>query len=80
MLPEGGGAFRVRVEGRSFAVTASESLAAELGAPDAEALVRQSFAFLLEREPAGSILPSFDLTVIGRYFPEWHEEMRSRWR
>ena len=41
--------------------------------------MRQSFAFLLEREPAGSILPRFDLTVIGRYFPEWREEMRSRW-
>ena len=80
VLAQGGGAFQVRVEGWSFAVTASDGLAGELGAPDAEALVRQSFAFLLEREPVGSILPRFDLTMIERYFPEWRTEMRSRWR
>lgn len=34
-------------------------------------LVRRSFAFLLEREAASSILPRFDLAVIQRYFPEY---------
>jgi hypothetical protein len=34
-------------------------------------LVRRSFAFLLEREPKESILRSFDLPLIGRYFPEY---------
>jgi hypothetical protein len=41
------------------------------GAPDPTDLVKRSFAFLLEREPPGSILRSFDLPVIGRYFPEY---------
>ena len=43
-----------------------------------EDLVREAFAFLLEREPKESILRSFDLQVIGRYFPEWEGEMRRR--
>ncbi len=34
-------------------------------------LVKESFKFLLEREPNTSILPSFDLSVIARYFPEY---------
>jgi len=37
----------------------------------AEELVRDSFAFLLEREPKESILSEFDLAVIQRYFPEF---------
>jgi hypothetical protein len=41
------------------------------GADDPVDLVRRSFVFLLEREPKESILRSFDLTVIGRYFPEY---------
>jgi hypothetical protein len=43
-----------------------------------EALVRESFHFLLEREPKESILSSFDLTVIGRYFPEYEREIARR--
>lgn len=49
-----------------------------LGAPDARTLVRESFEFLLEREPKESILQRFELAVIGRYFPEWESEMRTR--
>ncbi|MEA2686940.1 MAG: hypothetical protein QOE93_2135 [Actinomycetota bacterium] len=45
---------------------------------DEAALVRESFAFLLEREPATSILRQFELTVIGRYFPEYEREIRVR--
>ena len=41
------------------------------GADDPVDLVRRSFVFLLEREPKESILRSFDLTVISRYFPEY---------
>lgn len=41
------------------------------GAEDPVDLVRRSFAFLLEREPKESILRSFDLPEIGRYFPEY---------
>ncbi|MEJ2165458.1 MAG: hypothetical protein P8X90_08010 [Desulfobacterales bacterium] len=34
-------------------------------------LVEKSFKFLLERESNTSILRTFDLPVIGRYFPEY---------
>ena len=34
-------------------------------------LVKKSFEFLLERESNTSILRSFDLSVIARYFPEY---------
>ena len=37
----------------------------------AEALVKDSFEFLLERESKESILREFDLSVIKRYFPEY---------
>jgi hypothetical protein len=39
-------------------------------------LVRASFAFLLERESPASILHTFRLTDIGRYFPEYEGEIR----
>ena len=45
---------------------------------DPEDLVRESFGFLLEREAKESILGSFDLTVIARYFPEYEREMAGR--
>ena len=37
-----------------------------------------SFKFLLEREPNTSILSSFDINVITKYFPDYREEVR-RW-
>ena len=36
-----------------------------------EELLNFSFKFLLERESNTSILSSFDLTVISKYFPEY---------
>ena len=39
-------------------------------------LIEASFLFLLEREPNTSIMEHFDLTIIGRFFPEWEEAMR----
>jgi hypothetical protein len=47
------------------------------GVMDPTDLVRRSFSFLLAREPKESILRSFDLSVIGRYFPEYEDEIRS---
>lgn len=44
----------------------------------AETLVEKSFEFLLEREPNTSILRSFDLTVINRYFPEYEHIIQKR--
>jgi hypothetical protein len=43
-----------------------------------EKLIRKSFEFLLEREPKESILSRFDLSVIGRYFPEYEREIKKR--
>ena len=48
------------------------------GKTSPEALVTESFRFLLERESKESILGSFDLTLIGRYFPEYEREISER--
>jgi len=50
------------------------------GGASAEALLEQSFRFLLEREPNTSILATFNLPVIGTYFPEYETEIRQRLR
>ena len=42
----------------------------------AETLVEKSFAFLLAREPNTSILRSFELPVIGRYFPDYEPTIK----
>jgi hypothetical protein len=63
--------YRVRVARRDLARLAP-------GASDPSDLVRASFAFLLEREPKESILREFDLTVIGRYFPDYETEIGHR--
>ena len=41
-----------------------------------EVLVEKSFRFLLERESNTSILRSFDLPIIGRYFPEYERVIK----
>jgi hypothetical protein len=38
-----------------------------------EKLIEKSFEFLLERESNTMILTSFDLPVIGNYFPEYEK-------
>jgi len=43
-----------------------------------QALVEESFHFLLEREPKESILTSFDLMIIGHYFPQYRREIVKR--
>ncbi len=76
--------FRVTVrEGRTetrhrvtLRVADYEDLVGDKASP--EALVRESFQFLLEREPKESILRSFDLMVIGRYFPEYRRTIAKR--
>ena len=39
-------------------------------------LLEFSFKFLLEREPNTSILSSFDINVISKYFSHYREEVR----
>jgi hypothetical protein len=48
------------------------------GAVEPRELIRKSFEFLLEREAKESILSRFDLTAIGRYFPEFEHEIKKR--
>lgn len=85
VTPDGDGKFRVDIKGTSrttsHTVRATPATADDLGWPGPVAeLVRESFEFLLEREPQTSILREFDLEVIGRYFPEYPGEMRRRSR
>lgn len=81
---EGPREFEVRLrEGdgeTSHRVTVPEDLIQELGLSedDLESVVRESFGFLLEREPASSILPEFSLSVISDYFPEYRQELPRR--
>ena len=70
--------FEVSVGGPSpttHRVTASEEYVRSLtgGRALGVELVRKSFEFLLEREPNTSVLRSFELPVIQRYFPEYEE-------
>ncbi|MBT8369602.1 MAG: hypothetical protein HKO68_17025 [Desulfobacterales bacterium] len=52
-----------------------EKLTSKLVPP--EVLVEKSFRFLLERESNSSILRSFDLPVIQRYFPEYEKTIKT---
>lgn len=76
--------FDVQVEeddtSTSHRVTVPDSLIDELQLQDVdrETLVRESFVFLLEREPASSILEEFSLDEISGYFPEYQDEIRRR--
>ena len=84
VVQEAAGRFRVEVHGAdvttSHTVDVPDGLADELGwSRETEIeLVRESFAFLLEREPPTSILRTFSLDVIGRYFPQYPTEIRKR--
>ena len=61
-------------------VTAPERLGGglELSDDDLSEVVRESFEFLLEREPASSILSEFSLDDISRYFPGYERELARR--
>lgn len=82
ITPEGPREFEVGLGegGTSHRVTVPEDLMEELelSEGDLERVVRESFEFLLEREPASSILPEFSLEVISDYFPEYRQELARR--
>jgi hypothetical protein len=59
-------------------VTATELARFDPGADGPEDLVCRSFEFLLAREPKESILRSFGLATIVRYFPEYEREILRR--
>lgn len=54
-------------------VQADYALKLTAGKLNTAQLVEKSFEFLLERELNSSILRSFDLSVIARYFPEYEK-------
>lgn len=76
--------FRVEVrEGQRETTTHQVTVPERLGQrlelrDDLERVVRESFRFLLEREPATSILAQFSLSDISRYFPEYPRELERR--
>jgi hypothetical protein len=79
-LTDGSWAVRVEATGTEthHVITVPPGYAEALGGDgtnDAE-LVRASFAFLLDREPAGSILHRFSLDIISRYFPDYGVAVR----
>ena len=79
----GGDEYEVKVAGKTqttHRVTLQEADRLRLAGEKvpAEKLIERSFRFLLEREPNTSILATFDLPLIGRYFPEYDEEIRKR--
>ena len=49
-----------------------------LSEKDLDRVVRESFVFLLEREPASSIMRDFSLDVISSYFPQYKETLLGR--
>jgi hypothetical protein len=61
----------------SHHVVVPETLSNELQLPEdgLDRAVRESFVFLLEREPASSIMSVFSLDVISDYFPEYKEKL-----
>jgi hypothetical protein len=80
----GEGAYQVTVECDSttqHTVTVTPDYWQKLtdGRVPAETLIRKSFEFLLERENNTSILRSFDLPVIQRYFPEYERTIGETW-
>jgi len=58
-------------------VTMSQETCDELtgGVYTPERCLKAAFQFLLDREPKESILSSFDVRVISRYFPEFEREL-----
>ena len=41
-----------------------------------EECIEASFLFLLDREPKEAILEKFELSVIGRYFPDFESQFQ----
>jgi len=80
-----GNEYEVKVGGTTqttHRVTLRDADRQRLGGKDvsAEELIEKSFRFLLEREPNTSILSSFELPLIGKYFPQYAREIRERLR
>ena len=71
-VTEGGGETHHQV---TMSQAVHESLTGAEVSPDD--CVRAAFRFLLDREPKESILSSFDIMVISRYFPSFEQDLAS---
>lgn len=73
-----GDAYRVIVDedgsSTTHDVTVGEDLVGRLGVAP-ETLVKASFQFLLDRESKESIMRTFDLSVIERFFPDYESKI-----
>lgn len=81
--PTGAREFRVQVREGERETTHRVAVPDRLGGlkfrdDDLERVVRESFRFLLEREPASSILAQFSLSEIARYFPDYPSVLARR--
>jgi bifunctional DNA-binding transcriptional regulator/antitoxin component of YhaV-PrlF toxin-antitoxin module len=67
-------------ETTSHRVIVPPSMLDDLGLDEGDGadVVRTSFEFLMEREPASAILPEFSLAIISRYYPEYRDELPGR--
>jgi hypothetical protein len=78
------GTFRVQVEEgdetTSHQIRLEDDFLDEAGldAVEREVVVRETFAFLLEREPASAIMSEFGLDTVAHFFPEYVDELRRR--
>jgi hypothetical protein len=64
----------------SHRVRVPAALLEDLAMTDVDPLVivEESFGFLLDREPATSILESFSLDDVPKHFPDFYDELRAR--
>ena len=80
VIRQADGTFHVQTPaGTSHDVSVPAGFPASLGCGHVtpEELVRASFEFLLEREPATSVLRKFSLDIISQYFPGYPAEIRA---
>jgi hypothetical protein len=59
----------------SVTLDASQFERLRRGDEDPERFIERCFEFLLGREPKESIMSSFDVSVISRYFPEFEQDI-----
>jgi len=74
---DGGWLLDVAVNDNEYQVGVSRDYHQQLtgGREPVEQLIARSFEFMLEREPASTILSRFDLSTIQRYFPEYEQRI-----
>ena len=80
---EAGDSYRVEVShqgqtSRHRVTVSPDELEHYGGGASAEALLAESFRFLLEQEPLSAILSRFELSTIERYFPEYPDVITDR--